>query len=170
MNFRLLLAMFAVLLCSGCQISSNVNGDYVKVADQSFKRSVDGSVILTADQLEVLKSRREVTIIDRVFPAGGVAVTADELALLRGDKKLLAATLNNAPVEQREYAFLIKKGSLKGNLERLCAKFSTEHDTFSLSFEIDDLYVSRPKIIKSDSFANLLKLLISDYPAFASIH
>lgn len=170
MNLKIMILVIGFLSLVGCASTPTVHPDYIKVDGKIFSRDADGSVALTADEIEMLRSHRDVTIVERVLPDGGMAITAAELNLLSKDAQLFTESLNGIITDNEVFSFLVKKGSLKENLERLCAKFSTGEDTISLSFEVTDFYVNESKIIRANSLSSLIKPLVSAYPVFSSIH
>lgn len=158
------------LAAVGCSSTANhVSNDYISVGGEKLKRDSDGVVIVSKEQLQLLKGQKDIVVLDSVLPAGGVAVTESELQLLSKDKQLLEETIEGTRAKSKVYTFLIKKGSLKENLMRLSEKFTTESEPLSLEYGDVDYYVEQSSIVRSNSIDELVAETLNSFPVFASI-
>jgi hypothetical protein len=166
-TLKLVATCFPFLLAA-CSTTS-VNTDNVEISGTKFSRNDNGEVVLTANEVELLKNKQDVVIVERVLPDGGVAITPEELKLLSHDSQLFGETINNKEIDDKIFTFLVKKGSLKSNLKRLTRKYSTEKNPIKLEFAGVDYYISESRIIRADSISAIAGELLSDFPVFTSI-
>ena len=169
MNFKLFLAVTSLPVFLAACSTTSVNTDYVEISGAKFLRNENGEVVLTTNEIELLKNKQDVVIVERVLPDGGVVITPEELKLLSQDSQLFDETINNKKVDDQVFTFLVKKGSLKSNLERLTSKYSTGDNPIKLEFEGVDYYISASRIIRADSVAAIAGELLSEFPVFTSI-
>ena len=141
----------------------------INVDGEKLQRNADGSVSLTKEQVEYLKGKPNIVILDSVLPAGGIAVTEKDLQLLSKDRQLMEETVNGKIIKNDVYTFLIKQGSLKENLNRLSSKYSTEHDPLFLEYGDVDYYVAESKIIRASSVDELVGETLASFPVFAEV-
>lgn len=169
MNFKFILAITSLpFLLAACSTIS-VNPDYVEISGAKFDRNENGEVVLTTNEIELLKNKNDVVIVERVLPDGGVVITPEELLLLSQDSQLFDETMNNKEIDDQVFTFLVKKGSLKSNLERLTTKYSTGKNPIKLEFEGVDYYIPESRIIRADSVSAIAGELLSEFPVFTSI-
>lgn len=166
-KLKLLAACLPVLLAA-CSTTS-VKPDYIEISGTKFSRNANGEVVLTTNEIELLKNNQDVVIVERVLPDGGVAITPEELELLSNDSQLFDEIMNNKEIDDKIFTFLVKKGSLKSNLKRLTRKYSTEKNPIKLEFAGVDYYISESRIIRADSISAIAGELLSDFPVFTSI-
>lgn len=65
--------------------------------------------------------------------------------------------------------FFVKKGSLKANLKRLSAQYSTPNEPLAIDYNGGDLHVAKSELIVSDSLEELVSEILAPYPVFSAI-
>ncbi|MEJ6534162.1 MULTISPECIES: hypothetical protein [Pseudoalteromonas] len=161
-----ILSFTCCTLLVGCSLTQSKT---LNVGGQDYLVNKDGSITVSKEQVQYLKGQSDITVIDTVMPAGGVAVTEQELQLLSKDKQLLTETIDGKVAGTEIFTFLVKQGSLKENLSRLTAKYSTENEPLMLDYGDVDYYVKESSIIRAYSVDELVGEVISSFPAFAQI-
>jgi len=164
-----IIPLFVVLTLGACSNTHNVSDDYIEVNGKFYERNEDGVVILTRDDLDIIKNNKDIIIVDNVLPSGGVAISQEEMNLLSNDEQLLEETLDKELKNNGVFTFLVRTGSLVQNLERLSKKFSTAEDIITLNYNGHDYFIKESKILRADSVDMLAAEMLSEFPVFASI-
>lgn len=162
--------LIGVLVLAGCSLTEKqVNDDFVVIAGEQIQRDENGALMLTQEQLALIKGQKDVVVFDNVMPNGGAVVTEEELQLISQDQQLFEETVEGVVSDTEVYTFLIKKGSLKQNLLRLTEKYSTKEDPISLDYGDADYYVESSHIVRAASVEELVATTLDSFPVFASI-
>ena len=162
---KTLLGLLITISLTACQSQP----ESVEIDGVSYKRNANGEVVLTKGEVEHLKKNRRVIIVDRVLGSDGVAIDAEDLALISKDKDLMAET-TSGDVNVDTYVFALKKGSLKDNLSELGKKYSTEDNELVLDYSGPDYYISESSVIRATSLEVLISEILSDFPVMTSIN
>jgi len=168
LNKSLLPVLISIAL-GACSNAHNVSDDYIEVNGKFYERNVNGVVVLSRDDLDIIKNSKDIIIVDNVLPSGGVAISQEEMNLLSNDDQLLEETFDKKLKQNGVFTFLVRSGSLTENLERLSVKFSTDDERITLNYNGPDYFISESKIIRADSVAMLAAEILSEFPVFASI-
>ena len=171
MHKLILFSLTFLFFFSGCNSTNNyvVKEEYIEVNGEHLIRDEKGNLIISKEQLAFLKGKSDIIVLDSVLPGGGIAVSKTELNLLTKNPKLLTETLDSKVMSNDVYSFLIKRGSLKENLERLALKYTTDEDPLSLDYGDLDYFVSESKIVKAASIEEVISKTLDSFPLFTSI-
>jgi hypothetical protein len=166
---NLLIPVLITLTLGACSNSHKVSDDYIEINGKFYERNESGVVVLSRDDLDVIKNNKDIIIVDNVLPSGSIAISQEEMNLLSADEQLLEETLNDEVRKNGVYTFLVRSGSLIENLQRLSTKFSTPEDKISLNYNGHDYFIKESKILRGDSIDMIAAEILSQFPVFASI-
>lgn len=141
------------------------SSDVALIGNKTYFKNNDGNIVLSEAEIAQLTSQGA-----KVFhphPISGIEVDAEEIGALMQDEEALFAYLKNPNYnEPGSVSFVVKQGGLKENLQRLSNKHNISHFRWEVPF---NFHVTDTKILKANSFDELLGTMTRTFPIEASV-
>jgi len=154
---------------AGCAHNSHTDNDIEdesttkKISLRNYPINDNGEMVLTHGQLKEIKDNSLIKDVTDVSKSNVLVVSADELAILKTDNKLLFSQFDLS--DENKYMAFISKGSLRVNLNRLVMKHNWGTVNWSIPY---DYMVDSPYAVIGDNFEEVVIELLANYPVKVS--
>ena len=148
--------------CSSTPVAQNETKT-IYLDGKVFYYNDAGKIKLTARQLTELEKSGAVVRIDHVVPDNALIIEPEEMTVLMQDRLTFFAELDKVKPEGR-ISSLVKKGSLRKNLERLALK----EGLMPIKWSGPDYYVPEPFVVVGPDIQSVVIETFSGYPVYVN--
>ncbi|WP_200911684.1 hypothetical protein [Teredinibacter purpureus] len=152
----------SLLALSACSFFDVVTSKAERIDGQVFYYDENGELLMSEEQLNILESNGSVVRIKHVAPNGALILDPEEMTVLMQDREVFYSQLDRKSLDG-EITVLIKKGSLKENIERI----AKEEGWNSVNWDVHvDYYVSEPFAVVGGDVPAVVVEALEGYPVF----
>ena len=152
----------SLLALSACSFFDVVTNKAERIDGQVFYYDENGELLMSEEQLNILESNGSVVRIKHVAPNGALILDPEEMTVLMQDREVFYSQLDRKSLDG-EVTILIKKGSLKENIERI----AKEEGWNSVNWDVHvDYYVSEPFAVVGGDVPAVVVEALEGYPVF----
>lgn len=152
-----LIAVTVLIALSGCATTSQT--DTVVIGGVEYVKGHDGSVTLSKEEYAKVSQIRNPALLKRTSNTLNLSPEEYEILSKNGEALFSLAGMAN---EDEPVSALIRRGSLKNNIERLLA----ENGWRNLYFEGEDYFVEKSHIIESEAVETAVIEVLEDKPMY----
>ena len=161
-----------LILCSvitglgACSTMDVMQNKAVRIDGDIYHYNDDWEIELTEQELKRHESSGSIVRIKHVAPTGALILDLEEMRVLMQDRAVFFSELDkkNPP---GEVSVLIKKGSLRENMERIIKKERWDGVVWNLTI---DFYVSKPFAVVGPDVQAVIMEVINGYPIYVNFN
>lgn len=161
---KLIAMVNTVLIVSACSTFDVMQNKAVRLDGEVYYYNEAGEVELSEEQLASLEKNGAVVRIKHVAPDGALILDPEEMAVLMQDRSVFFAELDGKNPEG-EVSSLVKKGSLRKNLERIAKEEGWSTVEWSPAI---DFYVNKPFAVVGPDLQSVVIEAVVGYPVYVA--
>lgn len=158
-SFLLILGAIALAACSHVDVMRN---KAERIDGQVFYYDDNGELVMTAEQLKSLEESGSVVRIKHVAPSGALILDPEEMNVLMQDREVFYAQLDGKKLDG-EVTALIKKGSLKENIERIAKEAGWNKVDWKVGV---DYHIAEPFAIVGSDVPAVIVEALEGFPVY----
>lgn len=161
---KLVLLLGISLFMSACSTLDVMQNKAVRLDGEVYYYNEAGEVELSEEQLASLEKNGAVVRIKHVAPDGALILDPEEMAVLMQDRSVFFAELDGKNPEG-EVSSLVKKGSLRKNLERIAKEEGWSAVEWNPAI---DFYVNKPFAVVGPDLQSVVIEAVVGYPVYVA--
>ncbi len=149
---------------TACSTVDVMQDKAVRIDGEVYYYNEAGEIELTEEELRQMESSGNIVRIKHVAPTGALILDPEEMTVLMQDRAVFYSELDKKN-PSGEVSVLIKKGSLRKNLERIIKEEGWEGVAWNSSV---DYYVPKPFAIVGPDVQTVVIEALNGYPVYVN--